>query len=159
MSGWFLNIFKDGDSTTPLDNLCQCSVSLTAKQCFLIFRWSHLCFSVCPLPLVLLLDTTEKSLAPSSLHPPFRRLCTLMRFPKPSLLQAEQSRLSWPLLIGEMLLSLHHLCGPLLDSPQYVSCTGETRTGPVTPGVALPVLSRGEGTPPSACWQDSAKAW
>jgi len=31
-----------------------------------MFRWNFLCFSFCPLPLVLSLGTTEKSLAPSS---------------------------------------------------------------------------------------------
>ena len=34
-----------------------------------------------------------------------------------------------------------------------LSCTGEPRTGHSTPGVASPVLSRGEGEPPSTCWQ------
>jgi len=36
------------------------------KKFFLMFRWNFLCFSLCPLPLVLSLGTTEKSLAPSS---------------------------------------------------------------------------------------------
>ena len=41
----------------------------------------------------------------------------LLRTP---LLQTEQSQLSQPLLTGEVLQSLHHLGGPLLDSLQYV---------------------------------------
>ena len=77
-------------------------------------------FSLCPLPLVLSLGTTEKSLAPSSLHPPFRYSYTLTRSPEPSLLQAEQPQLFQPFLTGEMLQSLHHLSGPSLDSLQYV---------------------------------------
>jgi len=36
------------------------------KKFFLMFRWNFLCFSLCPLPLVLPLGTTEKSLAPST---------------------------------------------------------------------------------------------
>ena len=44
-------------------------------------------FQFCPLSLVRSRGTTEKSLAPSSLHPPLRYLCTLVRFPhEPSLL-------------------------------------------------------------------------
>ena len=59
------------------------------------------------------------------MHPPFRYLYTLMRSPEPSLLQAGQSQLSQPFLTEEMLQSLHHLHGPLLDCLQYVflSCT------------------------------------
>jgi len=44
----------------------QCSVTLKVKKFFLVFRWNFLCFSLCPLPLVLSLGTTEKSLAPYS---------------------------------------------------------------------------------------------
>jgi len=64
-------ISRDGDSTS-LGNLCQCSVTLIVKQGCLMFRWHLLCFSLCPVPLLLSLATTEKSLALSSLHPPFR---------------------------------------------------------------------------------------
>ena len=35
------------------------------KKFFLVFSWSFLCFSLCPLPLVLSLGTTGKSLTPS----------------------------------------------------------------------------------------------
>ena len=57
-------------------NLLQCSVTLVVKKCFLMFRGNLLWF--CPLPFVLSLGTTEKSLALSSLHPPFRYLYTLI---------------------------------------------------------------------------------
>jgi len=57
-----LNISREGDSTTSLGSLFQCSVTLRVKKFFLMFSWNLLC----PLPLVLSLDTTEKSLAPSS---------------------------------------------------------------------------------------------
>ena len=72
-----------------------------------------------------------------------------------SLLYAEQCQLSQPFVIGEMLQSLSHLCGPLLDCLQYVPIfhTEEPRTGHSAPGVAMPVLSRGEGSPPLTSWQ------
>ena len=60
-----LNISREGDSTTSLGSLSQGSITLTVKF-FLVFSWNFLCFSLCPLPLVLSLGTTEKSLAPSS---------------------------------------------------------------------------------------------
>ena len=61
-----LNISREGDSTTPLGSLGQGSVTLRGKKFFLLFRRSFLCFSLCPLPLVVSLGTTEKSLASSS---------------------------------------------------------------------------------------------
>ena len=72
-------------------------------------RWTLLCLSLHPVPLVLLLGTTKKSLTPSSLHPPFRYLSALTRMPL-SLLHAEQSQLFHPFLIEEMLQSINHLC-------------------------------------------------
>ena len=69
-----------------------------------MFKQNFLYFSFCFLPLVLLLDTSEKSLAPSSLLPSISYLYTLMRFPpEPSFLQAEQYQISKPLIIWEML--------------------------------------------------------
>jgi len=61
-----VNISREGDSTTSLGSLFQSSVTLRVKKFFLMFRWNFLCFSLCPLPLVLSLGTTEKSLATSS---------------------------------------------------------------------------------------------
>ena len=74
LSRWVLNISREGDSTTSLGSLFQCSVTLRGKNFFLMFRRNFLCLSLCPLPLVLSLGTTEKSLAPSSWHPPLRYL-------------------------------------------------------------------------------------
>ncbi|XP_052646855.1 uncharacterized protein LOC128143559 [Harpia harpyja] len=71
VSRQIVTVSKDGDSTTSLGNLCQSLVTLTLKKCFLMFRGNLLCFSLCPLPLVLLLGATEKILAPSFSHPPF----------------------------------------------------------------------------------------
>ena len=61
-----LNISREGDSTTSLGSLFKGSVTLRGKKFFLMFRRNFLCLSLCPLPLVLSLGTTEKSLAPSS---------------------------------------------------------------------------------------------
>ena len=62
--GW--NISREGDSTASLGSLGQGSGTLRGKKFLLGFSWSFLCFSLCPLPLVLSLGTTGKSLAPSS---------------------------------------------------------------------------------------------
>ena len=64
-----LNISREGDATTSLGSLFQGSVTLRVKKCFLVFNWNFLCFSLCPLPLVLSLGTTEKSLAKCSSVP------------------------------------------------------------------------------------------
>jgi len=85
------------DTTTSLGDLCQCLVTLPVKKCFLMFTWKTLWFSLCPMPLVLSLGITEKSLALFSLHPPFRYLCAFVGSSL-SLLQAEQSQLAQPFL-------------------------------------------------------------
>lgn len=63
----------------PLWALCQCSVTLTVEKVFLMLKGNLLC--CCVLPLVLSLGSSEKTLDPSCLHPPFRYLDTLMRCP------------------------------------------------------------------------------
>jgi len=55
-----LNISREGDSTASLGSLFQGSVTLRGKKFFLMFRQNFLCFNLCPLPLVLLLGTTEE---------------------------------------------------------------------------------------------------
>lgn len=66
---WFLKISKKEDSTTFLGNLYQSSATLTVKCFSLCFWWHLLCFSLCPLPPVLSLDTTAKNLSLSSSLP------------------------------------------------------------------------------------------
>ena len=61
-----LEYLREGDSTTSLGSLGQGSVTLRGKKFFLLFSWRFLCFSLCPLPLVLSLGTTGKRLASSS---------------------------------------------------------------------------------------------
>lgn len=67
--------------TQPLGSLCQCSVTHTAQKSSLVFRGSLLCAGLCPLPLALVLDITDKSLSPYYLHPPFRFSYTLVKSP------------------------------------------------------------------------------
>jgi len=51
-------------SPTPLPK--QGHLEQAAQKFSLMFTWNFLCFSLCPLPLVLSLGTTEKSLVLSS---------------------------------------------------------------------------------------------
>ena len=55
-----LNISREGDSTASLGSLGQGSIALRVKKFFLMFRWNFLCFSLCPLPLVLSLAVQEE---------------------------------------------------------------------------------------------------
>ena len=66
VSRQILNVSREGDPTTPLGSPLQCSVTLTMKKFLLMCLWNLLCCSLHPLPLVLSLDVTEKSLAPFS---------------------------------------------------------------------------------------------
>jgi len=70
---------------------------------------------------------------PSSLHPPFRYLYTLMRPRKHSLLQARQPQLSQLFLMGDMHRSLKHLSGPQHVSSN-LSMHGCVVLGPVDLG-------------------------
>lgn len=101
----------DGDSTDSLDNLCQCSTTLTVKWYFLMFRKILLCFSLCLLPLFPWLSTGVESLTltlPLGFY-----IDTEKKFPELSLLQAALTVLLQP-------QSLHHLYGPLRSCLQYV---------------------------------------
>ena len=98
---WLLNISRDGDSTTTLAKLCQCSVTLTVKSvswcsegtsrvsvcacCLWSWHWAPL-----KRPWLPILCTLPSGFYVSRSDPP----------PEPSLLQAKQ----W-----EVLQSLHHL--------------------------------------------------
>lgn len=69
-----------------------------------MFRGNLLCFVFCPLPCVLSLGISKKSLA-LSFQPLFMYLYTLIKFPsKPSFLQSEQSQISQLLLTGDTLV-------------------------------------------------------
>lgn len=66
-----LTVSNNGDSTTFMGNLCQC----TGTLCFLTCR-PNLCFQPVPAALVLWLDTPEKTLAP------FGYIYALLKIPK-----------------------------------------------------------------------------
>ncbi|NWX99061.1 HDA10 deacetylase, partial [Nothoprocta ornata] len=109
---------REGDSTTSLGSPCQGSVTLTAKKFFLIQRWNILCFNLYPLPLVLSLATTEKSLAPSSLYSPLRYLDTLINAFYGDLVKEDETLLS----LGSMLAVLDKIlmkqaCNGIAESP------------------------------------------
>jgi len=88
-----------------------------------MFRRNLLSFILGPLPLVLSLGYTEKSLAPFPLYPPFRYACTLMRSPLHLLFSRLNSPSSQPVRIGGMILSLNHLRVSSLDSLQSVDAS------------------------------------
>lgn len=142
------NTSTDVDSTASLGNIFQYLTALMVKNCFLVFRLHFMC--LCPMPLVVLLASLSLALT----FIPFHQVFSYNRIPM-SLLQAEESQFSWPLLIQKMLLSLNNLYGPAVDLLQglHVSCTEEPRTGPCIPDVASLVPVRGQRSTPLACWQ------
>ena len=142
VSRWLLCISKHGDFTTSLGNLHLCSFTLTLKMCLLMFRWNLLCFNWCPLPLLLPLGTTEKSLALPFLHHPFRHLYTLIRstvsllfsrlISPSSLSLSLQERCSCPLII---FVALHLTVSSMSMSFLYwgtQNWTQHSRCGPTS---------------------------
>lgn len=92
-----------------------------SERFFLCFNFLY--FSLCSLSFVLSLDITEKSLDPSSSQYLIRYLYTLtgsFLSPEPFLIQSRQPQLSQPLFVRDILQVLNQLCGPSLDSLQYV---------------------------------------
>ena len=139
---------KDGDSAVSLGNLCQCSVTLTVKKCFLMFRGNLLCFRLClwswhwaPLKRAWLhpICTFPSSICthwwdPWAFSPPGWAVPALSGFPN-------RRDAAVPLLSLQPFAALSPVCLCLF-------CTGQPRTGPSTP----PVLNREEGSTPWSCW-------
>lgn len=115
VSRCLLTIFNNRDSTTSQGNLCHCWLTLTVKKCFLMFRWTTLCFHLCSLPLVLSWGTTEKNLALFCLHPPFRYFQTSITASLSLHFFRLNFHLSQTFLKGEVLHSLYHTTGPVLS--------------------------------------------
>lgn len=112
-----------------------------------MFKCNFLWSSVHLFPLILLLDNTEKSLAPTSWYPPCRYLEALIRYPRPfSLLQAEQPFVSQPYLIQKMGQVPDHLSGPPLYCLQQFPVILELRSHELhTVLLMWPHQSRAEG--------------
>lgn len=70
--------------------------------------------------LVLPLDITEKSPAPSSVHPSFRYLKTWITSPLSFVFSKMIGHSSQTFTTGERLQTLHHHCSPSLDCFQYI---------------------------------------
>lgn len=116
------------------------------------------CISVCVYWLVLLLSTTEQSLASSSLDPHIRHLNKSVTSSLSLLSKRNSPSFLKSLLLWEMLQSPDHLCCLLLESILYVHAflywkpqhwTQHSRS--LSAG-----LSRGEGSRPSTSWQLSS---
>lgn len=129
---FYSRITESQDSIFSLGNLIQQAVACTIKQnCVLVFRGTILCFYLWPLPFVLLLDISEQNLA-LSLHPPFRFLYTLVRFPLNRLFPGIMNCLSFlSLSLQEKYFTPFIICDPSLDSYWYVL---------VSPALASPAL-------------------
>ena len=139
MSSQVLNNSKDGDLISPLDNLCQILTTFPLKQVSPYF-YVELCPSSCHWAL---LSRVWLCCLYSLPHQVFMHMDKIpLSFP-----QDELPRLS---ASSHMLWSLNHLnhsmCVP-------VSHAGESSTGHSSPGKATSATSRGEASPPSACWQ------
>lgn len=87
VSSWVLNYCQRHRLHNLSGNLFQCLTNVMGKKFLLLFKWNFLHFSLCPLPLIPSLDTSEKSLALSSLLPPIWYLYTWIRPAPPSLLE------------------------------------------------------------------------
>lgn len=120
-----------------------------------VLRGYLLCFDLCPLPLVLLLDITEKGRALSYLHHLFEHLRTFVNSALRLLFSKMKSPISEFSHRGNCPASSSsfQLFTELSPTYQDFFCTGEPRTGHSTPDVASSVLSRGQVLPVSMCGQ------
>lgn len=133
------DIIKDGDSTSSLDNLWRCLITLTIKKGALLHLWgiscvsdcSH-CFSSCHWTLLRRLwlyhpYTLLSSIFTNPWDLPELCLRHTVEEPAPS---ASPSVKDTPVFWG--------FCGPAVDFLQYfhVSCTGDPRSGPRTTKVS-----------------------
>ena len=108
-------------------------------------KQNFLCFSLCPLPLVLSLGTTGKWLAPFSLHPPFRYVYTQLRSPWALLFSRLNRLCCFSLsLYGRCFSPLTifvGLCWVCSSMPLFLLYRG-TQTGHSTPHVTSPAELR-----------------
>lgn len=136
VSSCVLRMSKDGDCTTSLDSVSVCNHSHSKVKNKFLYSDRILCFTWCPVPLVFSMGMNEKSLNVSSLHPAIYKYRKVF----PWLFSSSGS------------LHVRNPCRLPPVSP-YPCCIRVP--GPGTPGVALQMLSRQEGSPPWICWQHS----
>ena len=143
------DISKDGDYVDSLGNLFQHLTTLTVIFCSFclseIFCISHCAH--CPVTGIPL----KRSWLPL-LDSPICYLYTSVRSPMSLLFSRLNSHSSLSLSSAVRCSSPFITCVVSPVCP-CLSCTGEPSTGHSTPSVASPVPSRGEGSPPSTCWQ------
>ena len=109
LPGLALKISSDRASSISLGNLFHCLTTLTVKDFFLVSNLNLPSLSLKPLPLFLSQQPLLKSLSSSFLKLPFYILKGLYQVTSElSLLQAQQPRLSQPVLIGEVFHSFDH---------------------------------------------------
>ena len=112
-SKWFLNTFRDGDSTIELGSLFQCLTTLSVKKFFLT---SNLNLPWCNLrPFSLVLSPVRRDL-PALAVSTFQILEESNRVsPQPPFPQTKQPRFLQSLLVRHILQALHKPCFPPLD--------------------------------------------
>ena len=110
-----LDLSTEGDTTTSVPGLCHPH----STEFFLMATWIS-GSSLCLLPLVLALGTTEKSPTPIPTLP-YRYGSALLRCPQPSLLHMHSPGLS-ACPTGRCSKCLHHLCSFLQALPALPVC-------------------------------------
>lgn len=129
--------FRNEDSTDSLGNVFQWLTTFTIKMCFLVFRCDFMGFV--PGTPLLLLDTTENSLALSSLSLPIRYSCTLLRPSLSHLFTSFFSSSLWKRCFSPIIIfvALHWT----FSSKYIFFLHWELRIGPSSPDVASLVLN------------------
>lgn len=114
-----------------------------------MFKWDFLYFCLCPLPLFLPLRITMK------IHP--SRVFTHKDLSETSHFWAEQSQLSQPLLLCQMLQTLYHFCGLLLDPLQCAHLHWGAQIWTQQSSHISSGQTRGKGSPHRMCWHCSSQ--
>ena len=115
-------------------------------------------FEFLPISLCLFTGHHWENSGSTCFTPPIRYLYTLTWSPEPSLLWPEQSPLSQPPLIRQMLQALSHLCGSLLNLLQWVHVSLVLGSPALGTGLqaCLTRTEQGERSHPLSCWQHYA---
>lgn len=118
VSSWIFNVSKGGNSKTSVGNLFHCLPSLAGRTIFLTYKENFLYVNLCQFVPIASCPVSGNHWQESALVFLFVLICYSHidgNITNSFFLQAEQSRLSQPLLIWQVRHSLNHLHGPLLD--------------------------------------------